>query len=320
MTSYDRFDFLEMDDAPVATCEMPPAAETLTLSTCLSSRKLVIDQVIGKHGSQIGEFNCPAGLSVDRLGSLYVADSYNHRIQRISPDGKVTAIGSRGPGPGRFLNPQDIVVDDDLSMYVLEQGNCRLQKITADGRLDLIVGRRGRYPGEFASPMGLALDGEGCIYVADTGNSRLQKLNPKGFPLYQISSVKDHLLYGPQGVDIDRQGNCYVADTFSHCIVKFDPTGREVSRFGSRGTKHGQFDEPQDLALDSYGYIFIIEMGNNRLQVFDTDGCCTECVDGCSTVIGGLQGPTGIAVGPSGEVYVADTIHHRVLRMSWKTA
>ncbi|MHB1458728.1 MAG: NHL repeat-containing protein [Armatimonadota bacterium] len=320
MSTYERFEYLEIEDSPVAVCDKHAPAETLTLSTCLSARRLVIEQVIGKQGSRVGEFNCPAGLAVDRLGTLYVADSYNHRIQKITTDGKVTAIGSKGPGPGRFINPQDIVVDNDLTMYVLEQGNNRLQKITSEGRLDMIIGRRGRYPGEFASPMGMALDHEGSIYVADTGNSRLQKLGANGLPLFSISSLKDRLLYGPQGVDTDSRGNTYVADTFSHCIVKFDPMGREISRFGCRGHKPGMFDEPQDLAVDSYGYIYVIEMGNNRLQVFDTKTACTECIDGCSAIIGGLQSPTGIAIGPSGEVYIADTIHHRVIRMSWKTA
>lgn len=186
-----------------------------------------------------------------------------------------------------------------------------------DGRLDLIIGRRGRYPGEFASPMGITVDSEGCIFVADTGNSRLQKLNPAGLPLFQVSSPKDRILHGPQGVATDRYDNCYVADTFSHCIVKFDNVGREVSRFGKYGNKQGEFYEPQDLAVDFHGYIYVIEMGNNRLQVFDMNESFTECIDCSSSRVGGLRSPTGIATGPNGEVYVADTVRHRVLRMKW---
>lgn len=119
MTQYERFEFLEIDDVQTTSCNMPILTNTQTATA--KKRRLIVDQVIGKFGAKAGEFNCPAGLYVDRFGNLYVADSYNHRIQRISPDGKVTAIGRHGSKPGEFTNPQDIYVDNDLTMYVLEQ-------------------------------------------------------------------------------------------------------------------------------------------------------------------------------------------------------
>jgi len=109
-----------------------------------------------------------------------------------------------------------------------------------------------------------------------------------------------------------------VADTFSHCVVRFGPNGREIARFGCRGTAQGQFDEPQDLALDQDGTLYVIEMANNRLQAFDKDNTCIACFESSNTAVGGLNGPTGVAVGPSGEIYVSDTVNHRILKIAWR--
>lgn len=325
MTSYDRFEFLEIDgQSPSAT--KPICAEQGTTSRQTTqagaaigrrSGSLVVDQIIGKHGCGAGEFNCPAGLDCDEHGNLYIADSYNHRIQKIAPDGNVVVFGSRGTAPGHFLNPQDVVVDRDF-IYILEQGNNRLQKITHEGNLDMVVGRHGSHPGEFCSPMGLAVDHLGCFYVADTGNCRVQKLSNGGQPLFALTRTNSGHLHKPQGVDADSQGNCYVADTFSHCVVRFDPSGREVGKFGSFGVHPGEMNEPQDLALDGQGTVYVIEMENNRLQAFGPDGHLLGCCNGCNSNVGGMESPTGIAVGPNGEIYVADTINHRVLRIVWR--
>ena len=164
--------------------------------------------------------------------------------------------------------------------------------------------------------MGLAVDAKGFMYVADTGNGRIQKLNPMGLPVFTISSNHDRQLYGPQGVEVDSKGVCYVADTFSHCVVEIDGQGREITRFGCRGESSGSFDEPQDLVLDQRGFLYVIEMANNRLQVFDAKCQCVTCFDGDS--IKGLASPTGIAIGPGGEIFVSDTMNHRVLRMVWQ--
>ena len=323
MSDYDRFEYLEIDGAtPMQVCPAPATrimpTERAVSEAPAPTRKLVVDQIIGSHGRDIGEFNCPCGLAVDRQGNLYVCDSYNHRIQKITPNGDATAIGGRGSEPGKFLNPQDIYIDDRSTMYILEQGNCRIQKITYNGRLERIIGQPGGQPGEFDSPMGIAVDRSGNIYVADTGNSRIQKLSPLGLPIFVISSARDRQLCGPQGVELDMQGNFFIADTFSHCIVMFDPNGRETGRFGCRGTGPREFDEPQDLAIDIHGAMYVIEMANNRLQVMDADNSSMACLDLMDSPLGAMKSPTGITISPTGEIYVSDTMNHRILRIVWR--
>jgi DNA-binding beta-propeller fold protein YncE len=322
MSSYDRFEYLEIGDRQPVTAQPPePILDASSVlvkdDERLPGTKLVVDQIIGRRGTAAGEFNCPAGVDVDDKGNLYVADSYNHRLQRITPDGKVTVIGGKGTVAGCFLNPQDIVVDHQSCIYVLEQGNNRIQKIDSEGCLQLLIGRHGDRPGQFNSPMGLSIDRSGCIFIADTGNNRLQKLSALGFPVFVTNPRTSPRLFSPQGVDLTHDGHCYVADTFAHCIVEFDANGHEIRRFGRQGSAHGEFDEPQDLAVDKDGRLFVIEMANNRLQVFGDEHGCLACFES-SPAVGRLSSPTGIAVGPSGEVYISDTMNHRILRAVWK--
>lgn len=321
MGSFDRFEYLEIDDRrPAQTSVQKPSLSGLLIKeeeAQIPGRKLVIDEIIGKKGTAAGEFNCPGGIDVDPEGNLFIADSYNHRVQRITPDGKVTVLGGKGSVAGCFLNPQDIVVDNMSSLYVLEQGNNRIQKIDRNGCLQLLIGRHGDRPGQFNSPMGLAVDKAGCMLVADTGNNRLQKLSAMGLPLFVSDSRSGNRLFSPQGVDVAPNGNCCVVDTFMHCLVEFDPNGKELRRFGRMGTSPCEFNEPQDLAIDKFGRVLVVEMANHRLQIFDAQHNFILCFESTSPV-GRLSSPTGIAVGPSGEVYISDTMNHRILRAIWK--
>lgn len=337
-----RFDFLEIDNKPA--CPPRPIqgagedevslGERSGLPFCNKiggdagaepaesdpkrSGNLTPDQIIGSYGQAPGEFNSPGGISVDVYGCIYVADSYNHRVQKIMPDGRVFTLGSKGTGAGFFLNPQDVFIDFDYSFYVVEQGNCRIQRFGTDGRLMQVIGRCGDKPGEFNSPMGIAPDGRGGLWVADSGNRRLQRLDYKGQPIFCIWDSENSRLRAPQGVKVDLQGRCYAVDTFQHCIIVFDDRGVELSRFGKQGTGPGEFNEPQDLAIDDDGLLYIVEMGNNRLQVCDENGASIGCFTGDGTEAGRLKSPTGVTVGMGGEIYVSDTRNHRIIKLCWQ--
>src|SRR5579862_5253082 len=106
-----RFDFLEIDSARMRrrpASESAPPAETRPCMPTPPQWKVA--EVIGRPGTAAGEFAAPGGLAVDGSGNLYVADSYNHRIQRISPQGDLFTMGRRGTRPGEFLNPQAVAV------------------------------------------------------------------------------------------------------------------------------------------------------------------------------------------------------------------
>src|SRR5438876_644981 len=171
-----RFDFLEIGAGRMRrplTSETAPPAETLPRVPAAPRWKVV--EVIGGPGTAAGEFAAPGGLAVDDSGNLYVADSYNHRIQRISPQGDVFTMGRRGSRPGEFLNPQAVAVAFDEAsgerrLYVLEQGNHRIQCFDPGGTLLAVWGGDGSAWEAFHAPMGLAVDPTGSLLVADPEN------------------------------------------------------------------------------------------------------------------------------------------------------
>src|SRR5579864_2134605 len=100
----DRFDFLEIGDARPAT--PPPSATDLEVGPGWKPLRLRAVEEIGGPGTQAGMFSAPTGIAVDRNGVLYVADSNNHRVQRITPSGDVWIFGRPGNGPGQLWGPQ----------------------------------------------------------------------------------------------------------------------------------------------------------------------------------------------------------------------
>lgn len=144
----------------------------------------------------LSRFNSPTAISVDRYGTLYVADRNNHCVRKISSNGKVsTFAGSTNSGhkDGRgsdaeFNNPVDLFVDESLDVYVSDAGNNRIKKINRYGLVITIAGsgKKGNKDGgavsaEFNSPAGISVDTAGNIYVSDAGNYKLRKISKSGF-------------------------------------------------------------------------------------------------------------------------------------------
>jgi tripartite motif-containing protein 71 len=133
----------------------------------------------GQAGSNDGEFDTPTALAVDLQGDVYVADSGNDRIQKLSPDGGFLAQwGVRGGRDGRFRTPTAVAVDAQRRVYVVDNGNNRVQVFDASGRFLAKWGVRGAVLGEFSQPTAIAVDCAGAVYVADTNNNRVQRFTP----------------------------------------------------------------------------------------------------------------------------------------------
>jgi len=370
----NRFDFLELgeEEAPLGTAEqqtsseMPPQreihAEILSDGTALAQvrisdphgrfseeldeekpanrsvyhTELRVVEVFGERGDRAGEFNFPTGLAVDAQGILFVADSYNHRVQRITPDGGVAVIGSRGQNRGQFLSPQGIAVDLEQSFYIVEQGNHRVQKYSQDGVLLLTFGRPGRDMGELHGPTGIAVaPGSRDIFIADTGNSRIQRFRSDGRFLGTLGAGQHSVVNGPQALTVDASDNLYVADTFSQRILRFDPVGRIDTQWG--GARTGlTFAQPRGLALDRTGLLYVADGAETDILSSDPKGR-VQCIGlrdnaplaSLTTLgrgLGALVRPGGLAISPipptedhmvRGDLYVADTMNHRILRFSW---
>jgi uncharacterized protein (TIGR03437 family) len=166
---------------------------------------------------------------LDGTGNLYIADTYNHRVQKLAPSGVVSTVaGGRGLGNGsNQLNfPHGVAVDAAGNVYVADMLNQRVQRVDAKGNVETVLGgpSPGAGPRELRNPGGVAVDGNGALYVIDTNNDRVQMLLPSGAVLTVAGTggqgAGDSQLFSPYTVALDSSGNMYVADTNNDRVQK----------------------------------------------------------------------------------------------------
>ncbi|MBI4687611.1 MAG: SMP-30/gluconolactonase/LRE family protein [Nitrospirae bacterium] len=131
--------------------------------------------IAGKSGSEAGRFHYPTNIFVSRDGSVFISDSLNFRIQKLSPDWKfLSALGKPGDGPGYFSRPRGVAVDSDGNIYVVDALFDNVQIFDKEGRLLMDFGSPGHNYGEFWLPSGIFIDNNDMIYVSDSYNKRVQ--------------------------------------------------------------------------------------------------------------------------------------------------
>jgi tripartite motif-containing protein 71 len=180
--------------------------------------------LIGSRGFEPGEFFAPAHIAVDGAGFLYVADTDNHRVQKLTADGEfVDSFGAWGAEPGQFLGLSGLAVAADGAVYTVEFTTHRVQKFTADGAFLAEWGERGRANGAFIFPSGLVVDDRDRVYVADRSNYRIQVIAPDGTFEPAIAagyvSAGRRAIIGPLAW---APGSLYTADAFHHVVLRHD--------------------------------------------------------------------------------------------------
>jgi len=220
----------------------------------------------------------PQGIAIDRAGNLYVADTGNHRVRRITPDGRITTVAGTGTAglngdvklalEAQLNGPTAVAVDPLGQVHIADTGNHRVRRLLASGYLVTLSGNGQR---ELDSPRGLAFDTAGNLYIADSGHHRIQKIAANGVITTAVSAG----LNTPVDVAVDNLGSLLVTDAADHVVRTIAPGGapQVIAGTGTRGFSgdagpalQAKLDEPSGIAIASDGAIYIADKQNHRIR------------------------------------------------------
>jgi sugar lactone lactonase YvrE len=244
--------------------------------------------------------NFPRGLALDLHNNLFIAEHLNHRVQVVIPDSEPTIFNFAGTGRSGPLG-QDVPADQ--------------------AQLNL--------------PSDVAFDSDGNLYIADALNHAVRKVNAQsemstvagtGFPGFRgdEGDAKQAQLHLPYSIAVNNQGDLFIADTQNHRIRKIDKISGKISTYAGTGqagftgdggqAKDAQLNEPNGIALDLQGNLYIADTFNNRIRMINAQtGHIATLLDGQD-----LLNPYDVAVDDLGHLYIADTLHHQIKKLIFK--
>jgi len=232
-----------------------------------------------------------AGLALDQAGDLYLTDTGNNRVRKVT-SGNIRVISTVVTGP----EPRGCTTNPQGDVFVAETGANQVVKVDPSGAVTTVAGTgRAGFSGdngpatsaELSAPEGLAVDQQGNLYIADAGNNRVRKVTPDGV-LTTIAGNGDAgsagdggravkaELFIPTGLAVDAHGILYIADSANNRVRKVDLAGNISTLVGSglAGSEgdggpaaKAELNNPVALAVDSAGNLYIADLGNNRVRL-----------------------------------------------------
>ncbi len=292
----------------------------LTANSTSGSRDFRLDWVAVAVSYDSTFFNEPRGLAVDASGNVYIADTFNDRVEKFSGAGlPMLSFGSYGTGDGQFKESYGVVVDPSNSnIYVVDVFNHRIQQFDGAGNFVRKWGGFGTADGFFNGPRGVARSSTGDIYVTDMSNDRVQRFSSTGAweKTWGGSGTGNGQFDDPVGIAVDALDNVYVGDWQNCRIQKFDADGNYITQWGQCGSGNGDFNTPRGIAVNSAGSVFVCDAYNHRVQEFSSDGAYLAQWGELGAGDGQFDTPRSIGIDSSGNFFVADTSNYRVQKFN----
>jgi len=260
------------------------------------------------------ELRKPYGVTTDRRGRIYIADTELQSVFIVDPRTKTVErrqASSRAP----MSLPVGLAVDADDRLFVSDAALHSLICFTPAGAPVALFGTSA-----LGRPGGIAIDPQRHrLYVADAKESRIAVFDTTNFKLIgyyggpgKPGQHENGTFLGPTNVALDRQGNIYVSDTGNCRIQILDPAGKFVRTFGQQGDRPGEFIRPKGIAVDSEGHVYVADAEFNNFQILTAQGQPLLAVG----VLGGEPGQftliAGLAIDTEDQVYTTEMFRGRV--------
>ena len=260
------------------------------------------------------QLNRPRGVAADAAGNLYIADYWNHRIRKVDASGNISTVAGGGSSlgdggaatAGQLNRPWGIALDAAGNLYIAEVLGYRVRKVDTSGNISTVTG---------TGAAGFSGDARG--FGGDGGAATSARMNT------------------PIGIALDAAGNVYITDTHNQRIRKVDAAAGNVETIAGTGSAgfsgdgaaatSAQVNFSIGIAADAAGNVYIADSNNNRIRKIDAStgnistvagtGSSGFSGDGGAAASAELNFPRGVAVDAAGNIYIGDTINHRIRKV-----
>ncbi len=222
-----------------------------------------------------GTFYEPWDVATAPDGTVYVSDTWNHRIQKFTEDGEFISMWGYFATDGSTLSywgPRGITVDEDGNVYFADTGNKRIMVFDKNDQFVTQIGLGGTDFGQFDEPVGIALDKNNLLYVADTWNSRIQVIAPD-LDLKTSTTVSSWNIEGWYGqstnnkpfIAVDADGNIFITDPEGSLILVYSPSGDLLQALDIRGLSDDTITMPVDIEFAEDGTMWVSDAASNMV-------------------------------------------------------
>lgn len=234
---------------------------------------------VSKGAAPGGTFNEPWGVAVAPDGSVFVADTWNYRVQKFTSDGKFLSMWGTGPalGQDQFYGPRGLAVDKLGRVFVADTGNKRIVIYDGNGNYLSEFGEPGLQLGQLDEPVDIAIDPSENVYVTDTWNQRVQVFSPDGTGLVYSASAEwpvdgwfGNGLDNKPFIAVDASGSVSVTDPGLCRVISFTPNGKPAHVWD--GCAAGAFQMPSGIVSDGSGGLWVTDAASGTLVHFKTQG------------------------------------------------